>query len=73
MSELPFFPLPLKLGAEIQVENKKYQVVCVSRNETDKFKECEIKIESVERFLRKPAKHAIHKEPGGPVRMWPIR
>lgn len=76
MNELPFLPipLPLKLGAEITYENKKYKVICLSRNETDKFKECEIKIETVERsLLRKPAKYAIHKEPGGPVRMWPIK
>ena len=73
MNELPFLPLIPKLGIEIQIGTKKYQVTSISRSETDKIKECEVKIESVERFLRKPTKHAIHKEPGGPVRVWPIK
>ncbi len=73
MNELPFLPIVPKLGVEIQIGTKKYQVTSISRNETDKFKECEIKIEPVEHFLRKPTKYAIHKEPGGPVRMWPIK
>lgn len=73
MNELPFLPLIPKLGIEIRIGTKKYQVTSISRSETDKIKECEVKIESVERFLRKPTKHAIHKEPGGPVRVWPIK
>ena len=72
MSALPFLPIP-KLGVNIEYKNKKYRVVSISRNETDKFRECEIKIEPVERFLRPPAKRAIHKEVGGPVRIWPIK
>ena len=73
MSELPFLPFLPKLGVEISVGTKKYQVTSINRHEIDKFKECEIKIESVERFIRKPSKYAIHKEPNGPVRMWPIK
>ena len=73
MSELPFFPIAPKLGVEIQIGPKKYILNSIIRNETDKFQECEIKIEAVEHFLRKPTKYAIHKEVGGPVEMWPIR
>lgn len=73
MNEVPFLPIRLKLGAEIQHETKNYRVVSISRNETDKFQECEIKIETVERFLRKPTKHAIHKDPDGPVKIWPVK
>ena len=69
MNELPFLP---KLGAEIQIGSKSYRIVSVSRVETDKFKECEIKIERAKRLLRKDAIFAIHKQPGGPVSMWPI-
>lgn len=73
MNELPFLPIVPKLGLEIQVGTKKYQLTSIIRNETDKFKECEIKVELVERFLRKPAKYAIHKEPDGPVKIWPVK
>ena len=72
MEELPFLPIVPKLGAEIQFGNQKYRIVSISRHETDKFKECEIKIERVGRFLRPEAKYAIHKEPDGPVRKWLI-
>ena len=78
MSELPFLPIlpklgaEIKLGAEVQHGTKKYIVRSVSRHETDKFKECQIKIERVKRFLRGEAIYAIHKEPDGPVRKWPI-
>ncbi len=73
MNELSFLPVKLRLGAEIQHETKNYRVVSINRNETDKCQECEIKIETVERFMRKPTKYAIHKEPGGPVRIIPIK
>lgn len=72
MNELPFLPIVPKLGAEIQIGTKKYRIVSVSRDETDKFKECEIKIERAGRFLRKDAIYAIHKEQAGPVRKWLI-
>ena len=72
MDELPFLPIVPKLGAEIQIGTKKYRVISISRSETDKFQECDIKIERAERFLRKQAIYAIHKEPGGPVRSWLI-
>lgn len=72
MDELPFLPIIPKLGVEINIGTKKYRIVSVSRDETDKFEECEIKIERIERFLRSDAVYAIHKEPGGPVRRWPI-
>ena len=73
MTELPFLPIVPKLGVEIQHGTKKYRVVTITRHETDKFEECQIKIEQVERFLRKAARYAIHKEPDGPVRMWPMK
>lgn len=73
MSELPILPILPKLGVEIQYDNKKYTLVSVSRHETDKFEECQIKIESKKRFLRGDAKYAIHKEPDGPVRIYPVK
>ncbi len=73
MSELPILPILLKLGAEIQYGTKKYTLVSVSRHETDKFEECQIKIESKKRFLRGDAKYAIHKEPDGPVRIYHVK
>lgn len=72
MNQLPSLPIDVKLGADIQIGIKKYKVVSISRSETDKFKECEVKIERVARFLRKDAIYAIHKEIGGPVRHWLI-
>lgn len=72
MSELPFLPLVPKLGAEMQIGTKKYRILSISRDEVDKFKECEIKIERAERFLKKDRIYAIHKEPGKPVKKWPI-
>lgn len=78
MDELPFLPIipklgaEIKLGMEINIGTKKHRIVAISRDETDKFEECEIKIERIERFLRSDAVYAIHKEPGGPVRRWPI-
>ena len=72
MNELPFLPIVPRLGAEIQIGTKKYKIISVSRDETDKFKECEIKIERAGRFLRPEAIYAIHKEPNGPVRKWLI-
>lgn len=73
MSELPFLPVVPKLGIEVSIGTKKYRVLSISRQETDKFEECQIKIERVERFLRKDARIAIHKEPGGPVRQWSLK
>lgn len=72
MNELPFLPMVPKLGAEIQIGTKKYKIISVSRDETDKFKECEIKIERAARFLRPEALYAIHKERGGPIKKWLI-
>ena len=72
MNELPFLPAVPRLGAEIQIGTKRYILVSVSRHETDKFEECQIKIERVDRFLGGEAVYAIHKEPGGPVRKWTI-
>ncbi len=72
MSEWSVLPITPKVGAEIQLKGQKYIVVSTTRHETDKFEECQIKIERAKRFLRKDAIYAIHKEPDGPVRLWPV-